>query len=65
MDRSGQVKIEVYDITGRLAATLVDSYQGEGYHVVRWNASGLASGVYFIRLQALGTVQIMKAMLLR
>jgi len=65
MDRSGQVKIEVYDITGRLAATLVDSYQGEGYHVVRWNASGLASGVYFIRLQTLGMVQVKKAMLLR
>ena len=65
MDRGGQVKVRVYDVTGRLVATLVNSYLDEGYHVVRWNASGLASGMYFIRLQSLGYIEIKKALLMR
>ena len=65
MNRPGHVKIEVYDITGRKVATLTDSHTGEGYHVLQWNATGLASGVYFIRMRALDGVYIEKALLLR
>jgi hypothetical protein len=50
--RTSHVTLKIYGVTGRLVATLVDEVQKAGPHEVRWNASGLASGVYFYRLKA-------------
>jgi alpha-glucosidase (family GH31 glycosyl hydrolase) len=47
-----EVKLIVYDILGRNVATLVEGRQGPGSHTVEWHAEGMASGVYFVRLQA-------------
>jgi hypothetical protein len=44
--------MDVYDISGRQIAVLVDETERAGSHEVRFNGSGLASGVYFYRLQA-------------
>jgi PKD repeat protein len=44
------VKLEVFNITGRLVATLADNYYSAGYHIVTWNAADQASGVYFYKL---------------
>ncbi len=51
------VSLAIYDLSGRLVRTLVDTEQGPGYYVVRWDgkdASGyaVASGLYFYRLSA-------------
>ena len=50
--RSAFVTIKVYDILGREAAGLVSREFEPGVHFLRWDASGLASGVYFYRLTA-------------
>ena len=47
---SGNVSLKVYDISGRLAATLVDGQVEAGSHTVDWDASGVSSGVYFYKL---------------
>jgi len=47
---AGEIKLAVYDITGREVETLGTGGWERGRHRVVWNASGLASGVYFIRL---------------
>lgn len=47
-----QVKIEVYNLLGQVIEVLVDAEQEAGYHSVQWDASDLASGVYFYRLTA-------------
>jgi len=52
LPEQSDVKLTVYDITGREVAVLVDENQSGGYYSVSWNAGGLASGVYFFRLQA-------------
>ncbi len=44
--------IKVFNVSGQEVATLVNAQQPAGRHVVRWNPSGLASGVYFCRLRA-------------
>ena len=44
------VCLEVFDITGRKIATLVDSWQDPGTRNAVWNAIGVPSGVYFYRI---------------
>jgi hypothetical protein len=45
------VSLTVYDIAGRRVATLVDDDYTPGSHEVRWNAQGIASGVYLYALR--------------
>jgi hypothetical protein len=49
-----KVMISVFDISGRLAATVVDGFLPAGYHTVNFSSAGLSSGVYFYRLTASG-----------
>ncbi len=53
LPQSGIISLKVYDITGRLIKTLVNGYEAKGDHKFVFNADsyGLASGVYFYRLQ--------------
>ena len=48
---SSQVTIKVYDILGRQIETVVNTFQQAGNYIVPFNASALASGVYFYKLQ--------------
>jgi hypothetical protein len=47
---AGNVSLIVYDVLGREVTTLVRGPLGSGYHTSTWNASSVASGVYFARL---------------
>lgn len=49
-----RVTLEVYDVLGRRVAELVSGYVPAGYHYAGFNATNLASGVYFYRLNARG-----------
>jgi len=53
---SGQVRVRLYDVHGRLVRTLMDDWRSAGYHDValdRLDAAGgsLATGIYFIRAE--------------
>ncbi len=61
----GTVKISVTDLLGREVAVLVDEERPPGRYQVSWDAAGMASGVYFCRLQAGGEVMIRKMVLMR
>ncbi|MEC9377065.1 MAG: T9SS type A sorting domain-containing protein [Candidatus Neomarinimicrobiota bacterium] len=60
-----QVTIKIYDISGRVAAQLVDSEMAQGYHTVDWNATNHASGAYFVKMVAGSFVQTRKMVLLK
>jgi hypothetical protein len=45
------VKLVVFDLLGREVAVLVNGPKGSGGHAVTFDATGLASGAYFYRLQ--------------
>jgi hypothetical protein len=47
--RSEHVSMGVYDLKGRRVATLLESRLPSGTHAVRWDASGVAAGVYVVR----------------
>jgi hypothetical protein len=50
--RDALVSMTVYDVTGRKVATLLNQMQSAGVHRVTFDASALASGVYWLRMQA-------------
>ncbi|MFC2139025.1 S8/S53 family peptidase [Bacteroidota bacterium] len=58
-------KLEVYDLLGRVVATLVDETQTAGTYNVTFDAAHLPSGVYFYRLQVGSFNQTRKMILLR
>lgn len=47
-----QVRLEIFDLTGRRVADLVHARQAAGEHRVTFNAARLSSGVYYYRMQA-------------
>lgn len=46
------VRLAVYNLLGQEVAVLVEGEKEAGYHEVRFDGSGLASGVYIYRLEA-------------
>ncbi len=48
---SGSIKIEVYDISGRLIKQNQEESYNAGYNTVRLNLAGYSSGIYFLRLK--------------
>ena len=46
------VKVNIYDVRGRLVQELVNSHFGSGYHHIAWDASHLSSGLYFIQFES-------------
>jgi 2',3'-cyclic-nucleotide 2'-phosphodiesterase (5'-nucleotidase family) len=59
------VTLIVYDILGNEIATIVNEELPVGTYKYTWDASGLASGVYFYKLQAGNFVETKKLILLR
>ena len=45
-----EVRLDVYDMTGRQLSTLVNGVYPSGYHTVHWNAISLPTGIYVYRL---------------
>jgi hypothetical protein len=64
--RTSRVSLDVYDMAGRLVQNLVSGVREPGHYSANFNASGLASGVYFYRLSADGAlVQTKKLALIK
>ena len=59
------VMLTVINALGQKVATLIEGEQEAGYHEAKFDASGLASGVYLYRLQAGDFVQTRRLVLLR
>jgi hypothetical protein len=66
----GDVTIEVFDVTGRLVATLLDEHRPAGRHTVSWTGRDsqgeeVATGVYFCRMKAGEETMSRKMLLLK
>ncbi len=63
--RQTRVILDVYDVLGRVVATLVEGEESAGYHEVSFNGSSFASGVYFYRMSAGNFISVRKFLLLK
>jgi Pro-kumamolisin, activation domain/Secretion system C-terminal sorting domain len=63
--RESHVSLIIYDVIGRKVATLYDGNEKAGTYNVRFDASNLASGIYFYRLQAGNFVSTKKMLLIK
>ena len=63
--KGGWVTLKVYNILGEVVAELVAENLSAGSYKYDWNAAGLASGVYFYRLEAGRSKQTRKLVLLK
>jgi hypothetical protein len=59
------VSLKVYNSLGQEVASLVDEARPAGQYVAVWNAAGMASGVYFCRLQAGSYIETKRMTLLK
>ena len=61
---AADIRLVVYDITGREVEALGTGHWALGQHSVVWDASGMGSGVYFVRLSAVDGQQSVKKVVL-
>jgi photosystem II stability/assembly factor-like uncharacterized protein len=59
------VDIRVLDASGRLVADLVRGFYGAGGHDVSWDARGVPSGIYFVRMETPGRCRTARAAVVR
>ena len=60
-----RVSLSVYDLLSNKIATIVDEELPAGAYKYHWNASGLASGVYFYRFQVRSFIETKQMILLK
>jgi len=63
--RTQEVKLNVYDINGRLVGRLVNGSLNAGEYEFTFDASGLGSGIYFYRIEAGSFVQTKRMTLIK
>ncbi|MCK6562226.1 T9SS type A sorting domain-containing protein [candidate division KSB1 bacterium] len=66
VSKPAEVNLSVYDVNGKLVATLVNGVVQAGKHNVTWNpAKNVSSGVYFAKLKSAGFSQVTKMTLMK
>lgn len=61
----GAAELAVFDLTGRMVGKLFEGEAVAGLHRTEWNAAGISSGVYLVRLTAGDESRIRKVVLVR
>ena len=57
------IKLDIYDINGRLVSQLLSGSIDSGKHVLVWDATDFSSGIYFVRMDLNGKIQSQKIIL--
>jgi hypothetical protein len=65
LEESTPIHLAVYDVSGRLRATLAEGMSGAGAHEVRWDLGQLETGVYFVKLRARGPALVRRVVVMR
>lgn len=63
--KAGNVKLSIYDITGKKVSVLTNEILKPGSYEVEFNASNLSSGIYYYRIEAGEFVSVKRMVLLK
>lgn len=63
--KPGMVNLEVFGITGKKAATVINKYLDAGSYGYVFDGTGLSSGIYFYRIQTKDFSRTMKMILIK
>ena len=61
----GNVKVTVFDNSGKVISEIVNGFKTAGYHTVTFDGSNLSSGVYFYKLESGNYSKVMKMTLVK
>lgn len=64
LPQPGVIKLEVYDLSGRLVERIFEGNQSAGFHRITWNST-VSSGLYFYRLESGNFTAIRKCIKLK
>ncbi len=65
LPQSAQIKLEIYDLLGRLIEVVADGSYKAGTYEADWNAANYASGVYFYKLVTEKFIETKKMVLVK
>ena len=65
MPKNGFVRIQVFDIAGRLIHTLINDFKFRGSYEINFDGSNLTSGVYFYKMETVDYSDVKKMLLLK
>jgi hypothetical protein len=65
LPQTAPVQLAIFDVQGRLVQELLRESRDAGFYSVTWDATDLASGLYFCRIQAGNCTDVKKLMLLK
>ena len=65
LPEAAPVRLTVYDVTGRAVARLLNEPKAAGWHAVRFDATGLPSGVYLYHIVAGSFVETRRMVLVK
>jgi photosystem II stability/assembly factor-like uncharacterized protein len=65
LPHSAEVTLRIYNVLGQLVTTITEKHQVAGTYTYVWNGEGLASGLYFVRIDAGDFTATRKALLLK
>jgi len=60
-----EVKLNIFDISGRMVANLVNGSKNAGVHSIIWEAGNMPTGVYLARIESAGQERMTKLTLLK
>ena len=65
LENKSHIKLNIYDIHGKLVVSLADGVFLAGNTVLRWDGTAYANGIYFVHLQGNNELQTQKIILLK
>ncbi len=71
LPENSNVTLEIFNTLGQSVGVLVDAEKPAGFYEAAWNASNLSSGIYLIKIKAIGTntknnfIKVKKAILIK
>jgi hypothetical protein len=65
LEEPAAVHLGLYDVTGRLRATLAQGPQAPGVHEIAWSLDRLEAGVYFVKLRTRAAAFVHRVIVMR